>query len=178
MTVSAWLLATRQYLQEELQLGPSGCDVRPDGSPPPIADDVFIAIHGGSKNPGPSNDQDLGMDILVGIQITVTMRTAFYNDTDTYEPYVVGANSLEPLVERISLLMHKKYALMGKANVLLGDTTYPYIEPLRWLGGDAEPRKVDNSWFNPQSEDEQGGYVGMVMQANFGGARRCLGVSG
>lgn len=174
MTVSAWLIATEGWLQEQLQLDAASCSVRPDGRPKPECGDIFVAIHGADKSPGPSNDQDVGVDITVGLTVTVTYRTAYINDNELDQVYAKQSLAIEALCDRIITLIHKQYGLMGAANNLISGTTQLFIEPLRWLGGDAEPTKVGNEWFNPTAP-EQGGWVGMVMSNRFGQARRLIG---
>lgn len=166
--ITALLVATRDIIRTELKLNPEDCIIQEDGMPTPTCGPLFVAIHGSSWAPD-IIDQNLGIDERADLTITVTMRaSATPFDVRGDEIYVTDSLNIEKHVHRIKCRVHQNYTLITNANALLGGTDN-IMEPLRWLGGDAQPQKVDNTWFSSEMPLE---FAGITMVIRFGQARR------
>lgn len=171
--ITALLVATRDRLRSELKFNPEDCIIQEDGKPTPTCGPLFVAIYGTDWSPD-TLDMNRGIDERADIAITVTRRmsaTAFDVRGESF--YINDSLAIEDTIHKIKCQVHQNYTLITAANALLtGDNKI--MEPLRWLGGDAQPQKVDNTWFSSEAPLD---YAGVTMTIRFGRARRMQSLS-
>lgn len=166
--ITALLVATRNVVRSQLNFNNEDCIIQDDGMPTPTCGPIFIALYGSSWGPD-LTDQNLGIDERADISITITMRaSAEPFDTRGEAMYVTQRLDIESLAHKIKCVVHQNYTLITQANALLPGQN-KIMEPLRWLGGDSAPSRVDNSWFSSTHPVD---FAGLTFNLRFGRARR------
>lgn len=156
-----------QTLQIDNQVG-----LQKEGMPPPAAGQFYVGIHGATWNPG-QTEQDIGIEEVYGVNVTVTARTPFVpKDRQADAVYAGALTGLDRIIRWIMVSIHQDYTLITDANTNVG--TDKFVEPLRWQGNDPEPVERGEEWFN--AVDGRGKVPsGWSMTAKFGDARRFQG---
>lgn len=171
MSLAALLEATLTHLQKRLGLDEAHIGIEEDGQPPPWCGDVYYAIHPTSWTPD-TIEPDKDLDERFGLAITVTQRTPQFpqGKQRMKGAYLDAVKGLERRTRDVMLAIHLNYDLFGAANEIMKGTV-TLCEPLRWLGTDARPTKVDALWFTSDAPDPTSA-SGLVLESRFGNARR------
>lgn len=170
MSLYAILTATRSKLLTDLKFADNEVGITYGGRPAATMGQKFVGIHSTDWSPD-EVDMNRALSEVFSIAITVTIRLGTY-PADLNEGLLVDPKlSLDTIIRRCILSIHQNYDLLNSANELLGNATDKFVEPFRWLGGDAEPRVVDSSWFETTDIESQENSV-LVMTQNFGRAKR------
>jgi hypothetical protein len=177
VSLDALLLATVDYLRSPSGLGLSSdqCDEQPDGQPPPVAGQVYYAVHEGEW----TNNDDLALDEHFGLEITITLRSGVVPRDRT----AIGI--LRDLRRRAAALrakVHMAYGILdlaggsygggvwtGGRGYSLAATDNGFVEPLVFLNaGRPSPRGPD--WFGAEGAADPP--TGVSRTLAFGRARR------
>lgn len=192
MSLSAWLIATRDHLRDNLTNFYStgaekyaNCLVMPDERTTPSAGREFIGIYGNQWSPVQQKPM-LAADEAFGFTIAVTHRTGFILQDRIGETVYSGADgtyinsylSLEGRLREILGLVHGNYELLRLVGLLeYGDIKSQ--ETVYWSGSDAKPREVGPEHF--LSDTSQASLsmqsVGQMMEIRFSGAGRLQTIS-
>jgi hypothetical protein len=167
VSISALLIATRNWVRDNLDLDESTCDVMPGPEPPAACGERFFSIYGRAWRPG-DFDLNRGIDEYYDIAIAVTFRSTWApKDKHAENIFLAQSEGLEEALREL-LPIHQNIELMTAANNrIIGSNKI--IEPLRWKGSDAMPTPVGPAWFSSRGESQDAGYV---MEITFGDARR------
>lgn len=174
MSIYALTLATRKKLIKDLKFLEEEVCIGIDGRPPATMGSKAVAIH--ATNWGPDEvDMNRALSELLSLSVTVTVRIGTIPmDVMENQLYLSGERlTLESILRTCILGIHQNYDILTEANTLIGAATNGFIEPLRWTGGDAQPRIVGSDWFKTGAVDiEDRDNVALVMTQNFGRAKR------
>lgn len=150
MSQRALTLATKDYLQFWFGYTDAECDTSPDGQPPPMSGELFVAVHGGGfRNGADDSRQDYHT-----VMITITRRVPQAPFDRSYSSIIDDVDQgLEVTANQIIAKMHTgtgAYEVMNQANKYLvswagGRDVYGFEEPLRFRGC-TEPQKKSGSW--------------------------------
>lgn len=180
MSLGAYLQACRDHLRTDLSLSEGECDVQPDGQPPPAFGPRYLAIHGAEWSPGDTTELVTGLDEIIGIDVTYTVR-APKNPQDrvmggrsTGNLYLDSRIGMEKMCQRVMLSIHLNNDLMLMANTFI-DGPDKYVEPLRWTGTDPNPITKGPEWVWSDAENLQNMRAAYVMTVRFRRARRLQG---
>lgn len=166
--ITALLIASRNVIRSATGYAESDVLVQNDGQPPPTVGNQFIAVHGTSWKPN-IVDQNQGIDEVADLTVTITARMqAIPYDIRGQEIYIRKSLELENVAQIVKINLHQNYTLIASANALLTGVD-KIVEPLRWLGGDAQPKYASNRWFSSEDDNE---YAGLILTLQFGRARR------
>lgn len=165
--------------------------------PPPTAGELYVALFLSSVEVGPlSRESDRTIDEVIGFTITITRRIGYVPsdrrtshiivETDLSETSVdePRQTSMEKLARQIvAVVLKNRHDLCLEANALLQTLTERsgtidnglFVEPVRWLGTDAEPRDVGPDWFTANPDDTSA--CGFALDIRFGELRRIHNVS-
>lgn len=182
MSLRALLKGVRAAIQAAYSLDATGCDITPDGRPPPVAGQRFLAVHPGGLGNSTQNMLDERADLLV----TITDRTGVAPWDRIGSNILVDDNGTLAKAEAVRVLINMSYDVIGRANLVIpGTAAYVaanggsatvngFIEPLicqglRYLG----PKGPD--WFFAEGSDPA--VTGVAVQLSFGRARRVQDVS-
>ena len=184
--IDALLYSARDNIRAAgFNYGKAECEIMDDGSPPPRAGNVFVAVHGGNSSPGPTNTRNL--DELFGFSVTLTMRVVIA--ADRIGDQLIARNlNLVPLgqrqgfnnkIEQLRTLLHMNWNMTVVQNQTPASandnivswgfgSTYGFIEPARYNGAEI-PTLVGGDWFGakPDSTD-----FAIKSELRFTGARR------
>tara|TARA_B100000949_G_scaffold148547_1_gene130512 strand:+ start:248 stop:790 length:543 start_codon:yes stop_codon:yes gene_type:complete len=172
MSMARLLIATRDQLWSAISvLDETNCGINPDGQPPPFAGQLYVSVHGTEWTVGGMVDG--GLDEEFGIACTVTMRAGFTPDDRMGDSlYIKLATGLEDLVRKIIVeIRTSRWIILNAANALMPDDLDGFVEPLRWLGVNAEPRIVGPEWFHA-APDVNNPTSGLSMEVRLDKARR------
>lgn len=169
-TLDALLKAVVQILQAGESWSDRVCGITPgDGRPPPVSGELFIGVEGSSYG---RSDPDLntGIDEICSVSVTIHRRCAF-SPYDRLADEVIHKETtgMSAIAYRIMARLHLSYAVTAAANALLPSNPQGFIEPLRWVSTDSQPRLVTGSHY--QSADD-GTYAALLMSIRFADARR------
>lgn len=185
MSQRALLLAVRDRLRQPIADGglaylAQQCEVMPDGMPPPNAGEFFVAIHEGEWT---YTDIE-GLDEIMGVEVTVTMRAAKVPKDRLGTNLLVGptGKSLYDQLEKIRAKLHmdpgprsasdpSHYPVLALANATIGAGENGFMEPLRFRGPAGKTREVYADWFGAENTPDSSP-LGLVRTLIFGGARR------
>ena len=145
-------------------------DVTFDGQPPPGCGEWFYAVYAGEWR-GQSGDADL--EEIVGVNVTVTRRSAFApNDRQGSDVWAKAASGLEVQLRKVILAIHHQYDVMNAANTIITASFTGFVEPLLFInGGKPEPKGLD--WFSAeQVEAGKFANAGIAQTLTFGKAKR------
>jgi hypothetical protein len=175
--MEALLLATRERLRAGLPLPPRECDVMPDGRPPAYAGEVFVAVHPGGISTAAGVDDDLALDEVYALVVTLTLRAAWLprDRQGEFQTALAGAG-LYARAERARALLHMSYAVLDLANFgqaySIGSGENGFHHPLV-SEGCGPPEEKGPEWFDAVSEGAGGDPpAGWALAWRFGGARR------
>lgn len=173
MSQRALCLAVRDRIRTALSLDSTTCKFTPDGMPPPIAGELYVAVH-----PGPWRGIDIeGLAEVVGVSITVTRRIgeAPY-DRQGEEVWAKATEGMEETLRAILAAIHldnASWATMAAANAYISGTVNKFVEPLRFVdGGRPEPKGPE--WFSADDYEGRGRFAnaGLAQTMRFDGAKR------
>lgn len=156
-----------------------------DGKPPPVAGNVFVAIHGGKMRPGPANVRNL--DEWYDFSATLTMRVTI--PLDRVGNQLIARNlALVPQgqrqgfnakLEQLRAFLHSNWritVLTGQIPNSANDNiaawatgnVYGFCEPARFQGNEV-PTLVGAEWLgaDPDSQD-----FAVKSELRFANARR------
>lgn len=179
MSGSAYRLAIRDRLREQLELNQGECEIQEDGRPAPRAGHTFVAIHPGSWNA--RYPADYHLDEVIGVKVTISLKSGRY-PSDTTGRNLTGNSQdadlppFELLARQIIAEVHKNYTTMQAANDNIGNDSAGFIEPLQFTSA-PEPQHRSAEWWsraNPPSarQSQPPGPAGMSQTITFDGARR------
>lgn len=174
MSLPAYLRAVRDHLRLTQSWDEEVCRVRIDGKPTPDCGQFFVAIHPSRLGPL-DTDLNLGIDEMLDIDVTVTVRTGdrpfdLLGEDELLDAY----DGLYAYANIIKNSIHQSYYILSLANTHLSSVTNNpnnFIEPLRWSGTDCPPTVRDASWFTAAITDESNEY-GLSVAVHFRDARR------
>lgn len=177
----ALLQACEAWLQFKMDMGTANIGLSNDAQPPRTVDDYFIAIYGTSCVPG-DKDWNQGIDMICDIGITISKRTR-YNPLDLTRRSELLADTanISTMLWKCVALLHLEHEVLSRANVIIqkvGGNTDGFVEPLRFLTMDANPKYEDESWFVPEMSkdsprrDATYPKAGIILEASLGEARR------
>ena len=181
------MLALRDRLRQPKSQGGLGlteaeCDLRPDGEPPAIAGERYVAIHEGEWT---ATDEEC-LHEYYGVDVTVTFRAGRVPDDRAGTALMGGptGRSLARLCRQIVALVHKdpgprsdtdsqEYAIVARANALIdrendGVASNGIQVPLR-LGSADHTQWVGPDWFKSPTESR---HSGLARTLHFVGAER------
>lgn len=168
MSMETLLQANRDLIRSQLNYTAAQCEVMPDGQPPPMAGEEFVAVHPDDWTN--TDDNPLSLDEIFGICVTLTFRVGYLPVDRT------GSKGMLPLVSgwyaragQVRALLHANYTAINNANTLIGATENGFIEPLSFRSGSV-PQARGPDWF--WSEDDRDPAAGYTIELRFGGARR------
>jgi len=181
----ALLLAVRDRLRQTIANGglaylPQQCEIMPTGMPPPACGEFFVAIHEGEW----SFADIEGLDEMMGVEVTVTMRAAKVPKDKLGTNLLVGptGQSLYDQLEKIRAKLHmdpgprsstdaSHYPVLALANTTIGTGENGFVEPLRFRGPAGKTQEVYADWFTAEAMPGSPP-LGLVRTLVFGGARR------
>lgn len=184
MSQRALCLAVRDYLCAQNGWVREQCDVSVDGSPKPMSDEWFVAIHEG----GYTNSAQNSRDEIHSVLVTVTIKTgsmppdriannAVFGggiSTSGVPEQVASTNEILQLVNRQLNMDPAHYAVIALANQYIDEETPPEL----LVYGFSEPLTVKScgktitkgaAWFSADPTDGTGGVANTLV---LGGARR------
>lgn len=184
--LDALLYAVRDGIRAAgFNYGAAEVDIMDDGKPPPVAGNVFVAVHGAKSSPGPANSRNL--DELYDFSVTLTMRVVV--PLDRIGTQLIARNvALVPLaqrqgfnakVEQLRGFLHMNWAMIvlqgqvpNSANDNLAEwatgTVYGFVEPARYSGAEV-PTLVGGDWLGAEPDAED---FALKSELRFTGARR------
>lgn len=187
MSQRAICLAVRDYLQAQNGWVQEQCDVSVDGSPKPMSDDWFVAIHEG----GYVNSSHNSLDEIHSVQVTVTIRTGTMPSDRIANNAIFGggistsgipeesASTTEilQLVKRQLNMDPAGYAVLALANAYIVAETppelsvYGFSEPLCFKScGKSIPKGME--WFSADPSTGSAAMAGLACTMILGDARR------
>ena len=178
MSQSALVQAARDILQAAFGWGTDVCALQFDGMPPPIAGELFVAVHAGSW----SNIDCEGLGESIGFHITVTRRAAAYpKDEGMMQIWAAAQTGLDAVCRAIVAKLHldaNKDALINAANVYclaqnLGAPVNGFVVCPRFRDG-GTPTVRGPDWFSAEGDDGAGTFAnaGISQTITFAGAER------
>lgn len=183
MSQRALCLAVRDYLQSQNAWVQEQCDVSVDGSPKPMSDAWFVAVHEG----GYTNSCQNSLDEIHSVCITVSIQTGTLPSDRIANNAIFGGgvsssgipdemastNELLQLCKRQLNMDPAAYVVLASANnYILAETppeltVYGFSEPLRFAS-QAKAVVKGADWFSAQGE----GISGIASTMILSGARR------
>jgi hypothetical protein len=159
------------------------CEIMDDGRPPPRCGNYFAAIHGFRSR----SERDNQLYERYDGNVTLTMRVTIPLDRvgdklislNLARVPQAERNGFNAKAERLRALLHMNWGMV----VLTGQTpasandnlsawatgvVYGFVEPLRYLGPDADPVLVGGEWFAADPDAQE---FGIRQTLQFG---RCL----
>lgn len=180
-TEKALLLAVRTWLRTATGSGGGGystaqCDVEYVEMAASVAPDVFVCINAGGFDAGPTqNTSGQVRDMILGCEITVFRRCAHIARDRKTSVYLTGSSTLQDDMENILDVIDWNYSINTTANTTLAaapySSSYGFIEPLRFAGMDASPRKVSSKAVFAAGQTDE---AAMCRTIRFTGARRIV----
>jgi hypothetical protein len=189
MHIGYLVLAVRDVLRERLSrdglpfkpFDREEIEVSPDGRPPAYMGSRFIGVYGSQWSPA-VEDSNVGLDALMGVSCTYTVRSPVFPQKKTgpvmYAEVLSGMCSVCWEVAKAVSMTGDSLTEIPLYEALAKYPDYvPYsiFEYLRWEGCDPSPSPVTDEWFTARNEhlmDENGlSIVGYTMTVRFGGAR-------
>lgn len=173
----ALLLATRARLRATVLLGGLAyengqCEIGWDGQPPPMAGQVFVAVHPGAVR----SDHDLSLRETVALDLTLSMKTGGL-PVDRYgeQSVVLATTGIYARAEAIRALLHMNYTVLNDANAgqsySIGASDNGFVEPLKFLSM-TPPQERGPEWFWGESEFSGDAPAGLSITLSFGNAVR------
>lgn len=166
MSRRALKLAVRNEIRTTLSYAVKDCDTGMDGRPPPSCGQVFVSVHSGRRT---SSSREC-LEEEYSISVTVTMRVGPGWDRFTQEMIDKATTGLEQRADNIRVCVHRDCMdnrIRVAANALITGDSNEFAEPLMFED-DEPPREVGPDWFHAEGV----GTAGLVMQLNFGKAKR------
>ena len=146
----------------------SSVDVMFDGQPPPGCGEAFVAVHEGDWSNQATYDE--GREDFIGVEITVTRRTAFAPQDRAVIALCDAADALDQICDQVVAIVHGNYGIMNNANTTLGGSVNGFVRPLFFRNaGKSAPKGPD--WFSASAEGHRV-EVGVARTLSFGGAQR------
>lgn len=175
MSMRALLTAVRNRLRAAITDVPPGlgyetrqCEVGWDGQPPPMAGQVFVAVHPGSI----TSQSDQAMDEYYDLTVTLSMRLGqFPVDRWGERSLILSDTGLYARAEAIRALLHMNYPVQDAANAIIGAQDNGFVETIRYLGMGAL-REQGPDWWWAESEQQTEAPVGLSVEIRLGKARR------
>lgn len=150
----------------------------PDGSPPPVAGDIYVGVHQGTSQ----STADNSLDERLGFSVTITMRATNMPYDRIPDQLIAKTRLAQKLATELGLdsradqlraLLHMNWAVIGRANnnliaSLQGVTAvYGFCEPARFRNMEVPVLKGGEWW-----QAEEGEAIGVKSELRFEGARR------
>lgn len=166
MSMNSLILGVVDFLRAPstgLGLDDKSCDEQPDGQPPPMAGEWYVAVTEGSW----TNDATECLDESYGVEITITRRTTF-SPSDRVN--VAVKRELRRKAAEIRAAIHGREEPRIAANTRLdANVENVFVEPLRFRSaGKIEPKGPDWFWAEGMTNPPTGVAITLI----FGGARR------
>lgn len=147
-------------MRTTLEIPENQCGKKILGRPSASCGQVYYAVHQGTW----TNQDDLCLEELMGLQITITMRLPVRPQDKLGD--TIGTE-IEVLAERIALFFHMNYDHINAANTLIGAESNGFVEPLKFRNCTI-PEVKTAEWF----WSDQEGLAGVAITINFDGAKR------
>jgi hypothetical protein len=166
MSMNALVLGTVKFLRsaEGLGLGSDSCDEQVDGAPPLVTGQgPYYAVMGTDW----SNDDDLALDELYGLEVTITVRASV---APKDRLGVAILRDLRTYAERVRAKLHMSEGARIQWNLLIPDTDNKFVEPLKFTGASRHAIRGPD-WFGAD-EGDTNPPTGVSMTLSFGKARR------
>jgi hypothetical protein len=167
-------LAVRDQLRsvQALGLGKANCEITHDGSPFPIAGEVFVAVSPGYWRDAGSNGTCLQEEF--GVNVTVSMRLPKVPIDRIGPELLAKANiGLLSVCDKIRAVIHMdpydavENSVLGRANMSMGTSVSGFLLPLQFVdGGRAELKPAP--WFQAKGEPS----AALCQTISFGKALR------
>lgn len=154
-------------IRSDLGLDDKYVGVQPDGRPPPVAGQMYVAIHAGPFQ----NQSDTSLDETYEARVTLSMRGPVVpTDRQGSDLVVLASTGLLARAEAIRASQHMNYTVLNNANTgqtySIGAGENGFVEPLKFQSA-SEPIEVGADWW--RSDKKMGGWMVALV---FGGARR------
>lgn len=184
--IDALLFAVRDGIRAAgMNYGVQECQIMDDGSPPPRAGNVFVAVHGGKTSPGSANDNNLYE--LYDFSVTLTMRVTV--PLDRIGEQLVARNiervplgqrqGFNARIEQLRAFLHMNWritVLTGQTPKSANDniaawstgTVYGFCEPARYKGSEVATL-VGAEWLGAEPDSED---FAIKSELRFSGAKR------
>lgn len=184
MSLAALLTAVQdELISVQSWITAKNCGIRGgDGRPPHVwsgpKSAPYVAIVPTGNGPGTEfND---GLDETYSVDIVLTLRTgAIPDDRLMGEAFLKATTGLEPRYRSIMTTMLANRYTDGAAGGITKRAGIEFVEPLRWLGNDAQPQPVGPDWFSADITSQNAAtFFGWRFSLHYGEARRPQAISG
>ena len=174
MSLGRLLIATRDHLRSELDLGDLECNVMPGPEPPPSCGQRFVSVYGSNWSAVSDDIQaDLGVHESYDIVCAVTFRSSYVPfdklGESLYTKRLVG---IEDFCRKVMGKVHRNQTILQNVNSMIEDdhtsSSGGMLEQLRWVSTDPTPLPVTGTWFN----SDEPSAAGLVMECRFNQATR------
>ena len=181
----ALCIGIRDMLRTEYPFRKEYCENRPGGSysgrPPANSGQYYVAVFPGGIAPGPSPDQQLGVDEIHSVSIGITQRTAVATEDRFFEEAIFhkeeGAYTIFQRIARLMRTKRGKYDILNPINVAMSTDGVrgAFIEPLDFVADTYQFVVKQPDWF--LSEDiapDDPGFCqdyGIYVEMQYTGAR-------
>lgn len=171
------VLAVRNILRTATGSGGAGytnaqCDVEIGDMVPPIAGDLYVAVHPGGWTKGPRHNSSGGVfDFVYSVKVTVIRRITHVPKDKTRDVYLNNSVNLAAEIDKIISVIDFNYSVMNAANALIQtetSSTQGFHHPLVFDNVTSEPEICGSEIFSGTREDR----AGMKRTITFGMARR------
>jgi hypothetical protein len=156
MSQAALAMAARDILRTAMAWDANTCELMFDGQPPPMAGQLFAAVH-----PGDWRGQDIeGLQEVFGFMVTVTRRASYAPvDRGAVELWAKASVGLEAICR-------------NAANAYIGAGANGFVVPPRLRDG-GKPQDRGPEWFWAEGEGKgKLAPAGISQTLTFGGAER------
>ncbi len=171
---TALLTAVRNRLRSQLSSAAEDhlIQIEPDEQIPAYAGNFFIAVIPGGVTPGRYHTTSgTVFDHLVAVNVFVAIRSRKAPRDRQRDLFIKNTASLNAWFAEINDALDFNYDTLTSANTLINteeSSTEGFIEPLRLVGADSQPRIIGAQSFGGQSDTRSG--IGRTLR--YGGARR------
>jgi len=173
-------IGIRDMLREEIPFRDEECGNRADGQPPANSGQLFVSVFPGGLSPGPSPDQQLGMDEIHSIGIGITQRTGIIPDDHMFKDALYADKGAFTIVQKILRVMRTKagkYEVLQTVNETISNDGVlgKFTEPLDFVSDVLQFVVKEHDWFFSEPADDDHGLMcqhhGLYVEMTYSGAR-------
>ncbi len=173
-------IGIRDMLRSEIPFRDEECGNRSDGQPPANSGQLFVSVFPGGLSPGPSSDQQLGMDEIHSIGIGITQRTGIIPDDRMFKDALYVEKGCFTIVQKILRVMRTKagkYDVLQTVNENISNDGVlgKFTEPLDFVSDVLQFVVKDHDWFFSEPAGVDHGlkcqHHGLFVEMQYSGAR-------